>query len=577
LSSTGPPPEDSNIPLVEHSNLFEEDALGREFFRAWLGPAFEDVRGHFAAMGESGALATPLSARADREGPVLQAWDARGERSGRVVFHPDYRRLEELSYGRGIVAIKYEPDFLASHRASRHLVGFGAGYYFAQTEMGLYCPICMTDGVARVLELYGKDDASREALARLTTRDLSRLWQGAMFLTERQGGSDVGASRVAAVERSGRWFLEGEKWFCSNVNAEAILTLARMPGGPPGTAGLGLFLVLRERPEGNSSTIAIRRLKEKLGVRSMATGEVRFEHTEAFLAGGVGEGFVRMAEMLNLSRLYNAVASVAAIRRATVEALAYGARRNAFGRPLWQLPLWRAAMADVVAEGLGGFCLTFEAVRALDRADGGDPEARRLARLLIPMAKIVTGKLAVPLVSECMEAIGGNAYIEESILPRLYRDCQVLPIWEGTSHVLSLDVLRACRRDQAHEALFSRVRRALEKAGAEASLAAHVEEAGRRAKSDALALQAIFAASAEDRQRKAREWLENAARTLTLALLLENAAHPPIAGTVRAAFQRLRARPRPTIAAASVDAAPLAATEDALLSAGSGRVVAARA
>src|SRR5262249_34663904 len=160
----------------------------------------------------------------------------------------------------------------------------------------------------------------------------------------------------------------GEKWFCSNVNAEAILALARMPGGPPGTAGLGLFLVLRERPEGNSSTIVIRRLKEKLGVRSMATGEVRFEGTEAFLLGGIGEGFVRMAELRTLSRLYNAVASVAATRRATLEALSYGAARRAFGRRLFDLPLWRATMADVVAEGLGAFCLTFDAVRALDRA-----------------------------------------------------------------------------------------------------------------------------------------------------------------------------------------------------------------
>src|SRR5262249_20565596 len=226
-------------------------------------------------------------------------------------------------------------------------------------------------------------------------------------------------------------------------------------------------------------TIVIRRLKEKLGVRSMATGEVRFEGTEAFLLGGIGEGFVRMAEMLNLSRLYNAVASVAAIRRATLEALSYGAARRAFGRRLFDLPLWRATMADVVAEGLGAFCLTFDAVRALDRADGGDEEARRLVRLLIPMAKVVTGKLAVPLVSESMEAIGGNAYIEESILPRLLRDCQVLPIWEGTSNILSLDVLRACRREGSHEALFARVRRALDVRRSDVSLssrAAVIEE-----------------------------------------------------------------------------------------------------
>jgi alkylation response protein AidB-like acyl-CoA dehydrogenase len=563
-----PAADESNIPVVRHTNLFDEDGLGRELFRLWLGSAFEDVRGHFEALGESGALATPLSARADREGPVLEAYDGRGEPANRVVFHPDYRRLEKLSYGRGIVALKYDPTFLAAHRPRRQLVGFGAGYYFAQTEMGLYCPICMTDGVARVLELHGSGEIAREALERLTTRDLSRLWQGAMFLTERQGGSDVGSNRVEARERDGRWSLDGEKWFCSNVNAEAILALARMPGGPAGTSGLGLFLVLRERPDGNSSTIVIRRLKEKLGVRSMATGEVRFEGTEAFLLGGIGEGFVRMAEMLNLSRLYNAVASVAAIRRATFEALSYGAARRAFGRPLFELPLWRAAMADVVAEGLGSFCLAFDAVRALDRADGGDEEARRLVRLLIPMAKVVTGKLAVPLVSESMEAIGGNAYVDESILPRLLRDCQVLPIWEGTSNILSLDVLRACRRERSHEALFARVRRALDVQRSDAALSSGAAAIEERLARDARALEALSAAPPEDRQRGAREWVEAAGRTLTLALLFEAAAHPSVAGPAAAALDRLAARPTATTSPGSVGAARLAPTEEPLLSAG---------
>ncbi|MFN2387024.1 MAG: acyl-CoA dehydrogenase family protein [Thermoanaerobaculia bacterium] len=562
------PAAGSEIPRVDFANLFDEDALGQELFAWWAGPAWPDVRPHFAALGESGALATPLSARADREGPTLQTHDARRERVSRVIHHPDYRRLEELSYGRGIVAIKYEEDFLSEHRARRHLVGFGAAYYFAQTEMGLFCPICMTDGVARVLEKHGSGRIAAETIERLTTRDVSKLWQGAMFLTEKQGGSDVGSNCAAARLENGRWLLRGDKWFCSNAGAEAILTLARMPGGPPGTRGLGLFLVLRDRPEGNGRTIVIHRLKEKLGVRSMATGEITFEDTEGFLVGGAGEGFRQMAEMLNLSRLYNAVASVAAMRRAALEALAYGARREAFGRTLCELPLWRSTMADVIAETLGAFLLTFEAVRSLDGADGGDEDAPRLTRVLIPMAKILSGKLSVQVVSDAMEAIGGNAYVEESILPRLLRDCQVLPIWEGTSNILSLDVMRANRRDRAYEPFFARVGQALEAAAPSTDLAPLADRVRERIAADARSLETIAGRSLEDQQRGAREWVENAGRTMTLALLLEAAGQPPLRAAAAAAARRLLARPYAAMAAMSLDAAALADTEEDLLRAG---------
>jgi hypothetical protein len=327
---TDPASDLINTPEARFTNLLDEDPLGEEFWKLWLGTGrFGKLRGHFSALGESGALATGLSARADKQGPTLQTHDARGIRIDRIVQHPDYRELEKLSYGRGIVGIKYQPGFLAKHRAFRHLVGFGAGYYFAQSEIGLYCPICMTDGVGRVLERRPKGPQTplyEMTVAHLSAGDPGELWQGAMFLTEKQGGSDVGSNAVTATRQGRRWLLNGDKWFCSNVAADAILALARMPEGAPGTRGLGLFLVLRRKPAGNSATIRIHRLKEKLGVHSMPTGEVTFENTEALLVAGENEGFKQMAEMLNLSRLYNAVASVAGMRRAVLEALKYGAR-----------------------------------------------------------------------------------------------------------------------------------------------------------------------------------------------------------------------------------------------------------
>ena len=555
-----------NTPEVRFTNLLDADPLGEEFWKHWLGAArYAQLRNHFSALGESGALATALSARADKQSPTLETHDARGIRTDRVVRHPDYRELERLSYGRDIVGIKYNRKFLARHRAVRHLVGFGAGYYFAQTEIGLYCPICMTDGVGRVLERRPEGAQTplyEMAIAHLAASDPDELWQGAMFLTEKQGGSDVGANAVTATRQGRRWLLNGDKWFCSNVTADAILALARMPGNTPGTRGLGLFLVLRQKPAGNTGTIRIHRLKDKLGVRSMATGEVTFENTQAYLIAGENEGFKQMAEMLNLSRLYNAVASVAGMRRALLEALAYGAGRKAFGHTLNELPLWRAAMADLVAEHLGIFTLVFETVRALDRADNDDDAARKFVRLAIPMAKALSGKLAVFAVSEAMEAIGGNAYIEESILPRLLRDCQVLPIWEGTTHILTLDALRAMQKEGSHEALFARIKLALSRAK---PFDTGLVKA--RLADDAKHLEALSKLPAELQQREARQWLESAGRTLTLALLLENAAHPPLRKACFAAYRRLCVRPTGVMPVCHGTPAALLDTEKVLLQA----------
>ncbi len=558
---------DPNIPTPEFSNVFLEDPLAGAFASLWLGEAaYASVRHHLVSMGERAARATPLSARADKQSPALQTHDRAGKRIDRVIHHPDYEKLEELAFGGGIVGLKYDPRFLAEHRAHRHLVGFLMGYSFAQTEPGLYCPICMTDGVGRVLERHGTGEVARETISHLASTSLQELWQGAMFLTEKQGGSDVGADAVTATREGETWRLQGDKWFCSNVDAEAILALARMPGGPPGTRGLGLFLVLRHRPAGNGQSIRIHRLKDKLGVRSMPSGEVTFEGTQGVLVGGVGEGFKQMAEMLNLSRIYNAVASIGAMRRALLEAVAYGTERRAFGKRLSELPLWRATMADLQAEFLGAFSLTFEAVRALDKSDGGDEQAARLVRLATPIAKALTGKSAIFTVSEAMEAIGGNAYIEESILPRLLRDCQVLPIWEGTTNILTLDALRAIRKEGAHEALYARIDGALSAAPADAG--ARVARVRQRAGASREQLARLAALDDEAQQRGARAWLEGAGRLLGIASLLEASGHEPLHEVCLAAVDRMLARPFSVSPVAASGANELAHTESILIAAG---------
>jgi acyl-CoA dehydrogenase len=455
--------------------------LSAEAF-AWAEPKLE-------AMGERAAKeVAPLAAIADREQPRLITHDARGERICRVEYPNEYREMERIAYGSGMIAMKYQTH---EHTPYAQLTGFALGYLFSMAECGLYCPLCMTDGVARVLTRHGTHDQVMRVVPHLTSSDPSTLWTGGMFLTERAGGSDVGANQtVARKGADGTWRLTGHKWFCSNVDAEAVLVTARIEGANDGTRGLGTFLLLTR---GNPGVI-IERLKDKLGVRSMATGEVTLNDAKAEQVGG----FAPMTDMLNLSRLYNSVAACGVIGRAVYEARHYIERRQAFGRPVLEWPLAQETFFDLEAEHIAALLLTFEVVEALGRADAGDTEAARLLRFLTPMVKAVTGKLAVPCVSEAMELIGGNGYIEESPLPRLLRDAQVLPIWEGTTNILTLDTLRVAHKDATHELLLARIRKHFAR------------------EADALAY--TFASLDE---HDARAWVDRLARLFQLVLLIE--------------------------------------------------------
>jgi hypothetical protein len=291
----------------------------------------------------------------------------------------------------------------------------------------------------------------------------------------------------------------------------------------------------------------------------MASGEITFNGTEAFLIGGAGQGFKIMTEMVNMSRLYNAVASLGIVRRSLMEAAAFGRERRAFGRHLVELPLWRAGLADLAAEHLGLMFLVFEAIRQLDRADNGDESAAKLMRSMTPLAKGLGGKLAVFAASEGMELIGGNAYIEDHIMPRLLRDAQVLPIWEGTTNIQSLDLIRAFQKEGS-EALSARCAVALKNSAAKASLvtAAHQKLADLNT-----SLAALAQKSPEDVQRGSRSLLELASRTLSVALLLEAASVAPLKDIVEAAAERLLARPSATAPLAGAPASP--ASEEALI------------
>ena len=492
------------IPDPPHISYWEASPLFRKLCRRKLGDAaWRWAEPQLASMGERAAFeVAPLAAIADRQSPRLITHDARGNRIDRVEYHPAYRDMERIAYGSGMIHMKYSRH---EHSTDAPFVSFAVGYLFAMAEMGLYCPLCMTDGVARVLTRHGTPQQIERVVPHLAATDRESLWTGGMFLTERAGGSDVGANEtIARRDNDGTWTLTGRKWFCSNVDAQAVLATARPEGAEAGIRGIRTYLVLTRGNPG----VTIDRLKDKLGVRSMPTGEVTL-HDAA--AEDIGD-FSAIAEMMNFSRLYNAVASVAVIGRAIHEARWYIERRPAFGRRVIEFPLAEETLLDLEAEHIGALLLTFEAVDALRRADQGDEEAARLLRALTPVAKAVTGKLAVPCVSESMELTGGNGYIEESPMPRLLRDAQVLPIWEGTTNILALDTLRTARKERGHELILSRIR------------AVSPREA------DALA-----ASFDKLDERHARQWMDRLARAFELTLLEEFGE--------TSAVERLRSRP----------------------------------
>ncbi|HYI10418.1 MAG TPA: acyl-CoA dehydrogenase family protein [Thermoanaerobaculia bacterium] len=492
------------IPATPTESYWTASPDFRALCRRKLTPeAWSWAEPQLAAMGETAAKeVAPLAAEADRERPRLVTHDPRGERINRVDYHHSYREMERIAYGSGMIAMRYQTH---DHSAASQFTGFALGYLFAMAESGLYCPLCMTDGVARVLTRHGTNEQVMRVVPHLTSADPATLWTGGMFLTERAGGSDVGANQtVARKDADGSWRLTGHKWFCSNVDAEAVLVTAKVEGAGEGTRGLRTFLMLTRDNPG----FCIERLKEKLGVRSMATGEVTLTNARAEEVGGFGA----MTDMLNLSRLYNAVASVGVMGRAVYEARHYIERRQAFGRPVIEWPLAQQTFFDIEAEHAAALLLTFETVDCLGKADAGDADAARLLRFLTPIVKAVTGKLAVPCVSEAMELLGGNGYIEESPMPRLLRDAQVLPIWEGTTNILVLDALRVMNKDGSQELVLSRTRKHFPR------------------ETDALA----YTLASLD-ELDTRGWVDRLARLLELTLLIE-ADHGEYA-------ERLRNRP----------------------------------
>jgi len=439
---TGPPPS-GIAPDASGLNLYEADGALRPLLDLWMEPSLRaHLEPHLVELGAlAGGRLDALAREADRTPPVLRKRDRFGNEIDLVEHHPAYREMQKIGLGRfGLAAMSHRPGVLGWPEPLPPLAKYAFQYLFAQAEFGLLCPISMTDALARVLARFDPVLAARW-LPALTSDDPDSWATGAMFMTEKAAGSDVGAiTTIATPNPDGTWSLTGEKWFCSNAGADVALVLARARG-VPGTAGLGLFLLPRLLPDGRRNRFRIVRLKDKLGTRSMASGEIVLEGATAWPVGDLGRGFAQMLEMVNASRLSNGVRAAGMMRRALIEASVAAAGRVAFGRRVADHPAARRQLLKIRLPAEQALSFSLFAADAMARADAGDSHAAKVLRLATPLLKFRACRDARKVAGDAMEMRGGNGYIEDFVEPRLVRDCHLGSIWEGTSSIVAEDAI----------------------------------------------------------------------------------------------------------------------------------------
>lgn len=439
-------------------NQYDDDRVLQSYLARTLpSDAQPAVSEELRAMGELAGGELFRLQQADRlSEPTLTQWDPWGRRVDRIELTPLWKRAQVVAAEHGVVAAAYDGALGPLDRVKQ----FSLVYLFDPSSDTYTCPLAMTDGAARTLLAH--EDASKplveRAVTRLTSRDPDRMWTSGQWMTERTGGSDVGLSETRAEPTGGDAYglpgahrLFGTKWFTSAATSEMALTLARPDGEPEGGRGLTLFYLEMKDAEGHSNGILVNRLKDKLGTKKLPTAELTLDGAVAVPVAGIGHGIRHITPMLNVTRTWNAVSSVAVMRRGLALARDYARRRVQFGAPLSEKPLHLDTLAGLAAETEAAFLLAFRTVELLGRAehpdaDGGSDRDEPLLRLLTPVAKLTTAKQAVAISSEVLECFGGAGYVEDAGVARLLRDAQVLPIWEGTTNVLSLDLLRALSR-----------------------------------------------------------------------------------------------------------------------------------
>ncbi len=388
----------------------------------------------------------------DAVGHELVRYDRFGRDVSRVAYHPDWLTSLDEVFDFGLVGWNHDPARLERYGRAPVTLLTAFDYLVGQADMALCCPLELAHGTVVVLEQFATPEQRERFLPAVVATHAADRLQVAQVATEVTGGSDVGATRTEAVRTETGWELTGEKWFASNVGADLIVTMGRVDPAVAGTRGLALFVVPRTRADGSPNGVSIRRLKDKMGTIGVPTGELILSGAEAHLIGDADGGFRYMAEMLNHTRYWNAVGSVGIMRRAYLEAATYTSRRASFGTTLDAFPMMRERLVWLQVDLAATTALMFHTGAALDAfTDGGDPRDHLRFRTLAPVIKYRAGEQNVDFARAAVEMLGANGYISTFGTPRLYRDAQVNPIWEGTSNICALDLWRAVSRQRGHE------------------------------------------------------------------------------------------------------------------------------
>jgi putative acyl-CoA dehydrogenase len=492
-------------PLAGYDSYAADNAL-RSAVRAgdagWAEPALHEIGRH---AGSEAALA--LGFEANAHAPVLRTFDRFGARIDEVTFHPAYHELMTQAIGYGLHSSAWSDPRPGAH------VARAAGFLlWSQVDAGHGCPISMTHAALPALrvqpelaELWEPLIFARtyEPSLRPATQKRSAIF--GMAMTEKQGGSDVRANttRATPLGRSGasqEYALTGHKWFCSAPMSDAFLVLAQAP------RGLSCFVVPRFRPDGSKNVFALQRLKDKLGNRSNASSEVEFADTSGWLIGDEGRGVHAIVEMVNVTRLDCILGAAAGMRQAVAQATHHAAHRSAFGKRLVEHAAMQNVLADLALESEAATVLGMRLAAACDRAAAGDAHEARLKRIGTALGKFWVCKRTAGHAAEALECLGGNGYVEESIMPRLYREAPLNSIWEGSGNVNALDVLRAIAKERGVLDSFIAEVRAVRGAHAALDRAANALER--------------HLADLDDAERSARRIVEEMAVLLQAALLV---------------------------------------------------------
>ena len=426
----------------EIQNTYNSDPLLKKWISLKFGRQASEAHDVLSRCGEKAATSwLDLSWTAENSEPELVSFDPWGKRIDEIILSPGWKELEDEAAREGIVATAYERSFGALSRPLQ----MSLLYLFHPSSAFVSCPLAMTDGAARCLELLGDDEMKNRAFRHLTSRDPETFWTSGQWMTERTGGSDVSLTSTIAKKSGDHYKLYGTKWFTSATTSQMAMLLAKVEGSP----GLSLFYVELRDEKNNLNDIEVHRLKNKMGTKALPTAELTLNGTPGYLVGEIGQGVKNISTLLNVTRVYNSICATSHMRRGLDLLQSYSQKRIAFGKKISEQPLHAKTLNDLEKTWARSFQFVMHISELLGKEEVQSltPIEKVELRVMTPVLKLFTAKDSLKVTSEVCEGFGGAGYIEDTGIPKLLRDAQVFSIWEGTTNVLSLDFLRALKKE----------------------------------------------------------------------------------------------------------------------------------